>query len=105
MSENLTQLDSVALEAATMSLLGKTKNDLPDINWFASRSGTVSQWKERTYYAITVYLATVAEKENKENKPEREPYGYLWYTKHMEYRFTHLKPTQGFIGEPKPVYE
>jgi hypothetical protein len=36
---------------------------------------------------------------------EREPYGYLWFTKHMERRFTHMKPTQGFIGEIKPVFE
>jgi hypothetical protein len=35
-----------------------------------------------------------------------EPYGYLWYTKHMERRFTHRKPTadDGYIGEITPVY-
>lgn len=27
------------------------------------------------------------------------PYGYLWYTKHMEYRFTHSHPREGeYIG-------
>jgi hypothetical protein len=36
---------------------------------------------------------------------ERQPYGYLWFTKHMERRFTHSAPAEGAIGEIKPLYE
>lgn len=52
-----TELDAAALEAATMALLHKEKNPSPDVDWLASRNGTVTQWKERVYYAITAYLA------------------------------------------------
>jgi hypothetical protein len=36
-----------------------------------------------------------------------EPYGYLWFNKHMEYRFTHKDPSgmAGVIGDVTPVYK
>jgi hypothetical protein len=36
---------------------------------------------------------------------EPEPHGYLWFTRHMEQRFTHRKPREDErIGDVKPVY-
>jgi len=36
---------------------------------------------------------------------KQEPNGYLWFTHHMEQRFTHYKPRQEqMIGEARPVY-
>ena len=38
-------------------------------------------------------------------QPEPKPHGYLWFTKHMEQRFTHRKPEeQERIGDVKPIY-
>lgn len=38
-------------------------------------------------------------------QPEQEPYGYLWFTRHMEQRFTHRKPKEDErIGDVKPLY-
>ena len=36
---------------------------------------------------------------------EQEPHGYLWFTRHMEQRFTHRIPKEyERIGDVKPVY-
>ncbi len=36
---------------------------------------------------------------------QKKPYGYLWYTRHMEYRFTHGIPREeDHVGEILPVY-
>lgn len=38
-------------------------------------------------------------------KGEQEPHGYLWFTRHMEQRFTHRIPKEDErIGDVKPVY-
>ena len=38
-------------------------------------------------------------------QPEQEPYGYLWFTRYMEHRFTHRIPEEAErIGDVKPVY-
>jgi hypothetical protein len=40
-----------------------------------------------------------------ESAEKQEPYGYLWFTHHMERRFTHYKPKEEQrIGDVKPVY-
>ena len=37
--------------------------------------------------------------------PEPEPHGYLWFTQHMEQRFTHRKPEERErIGDMTPLY-
>lgn len=36
---------------------------------------------------------------------EQEPHGYLWFTRHMEQKFTHRIPKEyERIGDVKPVY-
>lgn len=32
---------------------------------------------------------------------EPKPYGYLWFTHHMEQRFTHYKPNEDRLGMPE----
>jgi len=35
----------------------------------------------------------------------QEPHGYLWFTRHMEQRFTHRQPKEDErVGDVKPVY-
>jgi hypothetical protein len=35
---------------------------------------------------------------------KQEPYGYLWFDKSMERRFSHRVPKKGVIGDAVPVY-
>lgn len=53
-----------------------------------------------TNQEITSLRQAIAEAE------KQEPNGYLWFTQHMEHRFTHYKPRpeQVFIGKPIPLY-
>lgn len=56
-------------------------------------------WAAGTQYKIIQALrARLAQ-------PEPEPHGYLWFTRHMEQRFTHRKPKEDErIGDVKPLY-
>lgn len=52
----------------------------------------------RTRNAIKALRARLAQ-------PEPEPYGYLWFTKHMEHRFTHRMPNQNErVADVTPIY-
>lgn len=58
---------------------------------------------------IVAELLAIRTAPKKEPGPVLEPYGYCWFNRHMEYRFTHRLPhpesSEQPIGEVTPVYK
>lgn len=55
-----------AIEAATLTLLGKSANPAPDVNWFGMRQYTFGEWCALMQKAIAVYLAAAPAQQPKE---------------------------------------
>lgn len=50
----------------------------------------------------TDYIGEIAMSEQRTGA--QEPYGYVWFDRNMEQRFTNLYPKRGPVGEVTPVY-
>lgn len=58
----------------------------------------LADFEDEVYSSIEALRAALAQ-------GEQEPHGYLWFTRHMEQRFTHRIPKEDErIGDVKPVY-
>lgn len=96
--------------AESYAAMARQNRDKPTVNMASVEVDIRQNMKGFVLNRITeVEHAAIQHSEQRETVPagQEEPYGYCWYTKHMEYRFTRGKPLacHAVIGEIKPVYE